>query len=510
MNAFVGLLVTSAALAAAQVNTPAATQLIKFKEAIGPFGGQLTTSSGMPCQQCQTYSLDKPIMTNDFLMDNLFNFARERIPERVVHASGACGFGYFELTQDMSHITKADFLNGVGKKTPISVRFSLTLGNKGTPDLFLGIRGFSIKFYTREGNFDMAMFNTPVSPFKDPLDAHVTRAFRNNPATNLPDSNMLWDGITRRPEFIHAMSYVFSGWGQPAGYRHMSGFSAHTFQFENKCGDAHFVKMSFIPVAGIKNFDSKEGNIMNAEDPRYLASTMYNEIASGNPLEWTVNFQILNMTDYKKLGATIFDATRIIDEKEYPFVPVGKLVLDRNPTNFFAQCEQLAFCPCRVVPGILGAPDKLYEARRMNYRDAQNYRLGGNHNNIPVNCPFMSENPLNTYNRDGVPPVLDNGGDAPNYFPNSFSGPTAYDTHCSRLISIKEEKPYNMDQVQNLFANIFTEHEKDQLVNNVVPLLRFASPRIQTNAVKLFKTANEVVGRKIEEALKKLNMTEIP
>ncbi|XP_052744846.1 catalase-like [Bicyclus anynana] len=504
MIAFVGLLLTTAALTAAQVSTPAATQIIRFQEAIGPFGGQLTTSSGMPVEQCQTYSLDKSIMANDFLMDNLFNFARERIPERTVHAPGMCGYGYFELTRDLSHITKADYLNGVGKKTPIAVRFSITLGSKGTPDLVLGARGFSIKYYTREGNFDMAMFNIPVSSFKDPLDAHGTRASRNNPATNLPDPDMAWDTITLHPEFLHAMSFLFAGYGQPAGIRHITGFSAHNYQLENKCGETHFAKMSFIPVAGIKNLDPAEASKLNAENPHYMATTMYNEIASGNPIEWTVNFQIFNMTDYKKLGAQIFDTTRTVDDKKYPYIPVGKLVLDRNPTNFFAQCEQLAFCPCRVVPGILGAPDKLYEARRMNYRDAQNYRLGGNHNNIPVNYPYMSVNPLNTYNRDGVPPVLDNGGDAPNYFPNSFSGPTAYDTQCSRLISIEEEKPYNMDLVQNLYANVFTEHEKELVVNNVVAQLKRVNvPRVVVKAVELFKIANEEVGRKIEEGLKK-------
>ncbi|XP_023948221.2 catalase-A-like [Bicyclus anynana] len=501
MNAFVGLMVATAALAAAQQTTPAANQIVEFQKAIGPFGEQLTTSSGMPVEQCQTYSLDKSIMTNDFLMDNLFNFARERIPERTVHAPGACGYGYFELEHDLSHITKADFLNGVGKKTPCACRFSLTGGQKGSPDSTMDTRGFSVKYYTREGNCDMAMFNTPVSSFKDPLDAHGTRASRYNPASNLPDLNMAWDRITLRPQFLHVLSYVFAGWGQPASYRHISGFSIHTFQFENSCGETAFGRFNYIPVEGIKNLDSDVAKNMTAQDPHYMATGMYNDIASGKPLEWHVNLQIFNMTDYKKLGVQIFDVQRTIDEKLYPYIRIGKLVLDRNPTNYFAECEQLAFCPCHMVPGMLGAPDKLYESRRFVYRDAQNYRLGVNHNNIPVNCPYMSVNPLNTYNRDGVPPVADNGGDAPNYFPNSFSGATAYDTHCSRLISIKEERPYNMDQVQELYKNILTQHEKDQIVKNVGAQLVKVTRRLQKKAVELFRTAHKETGDRIAEYL---------
>ncbi|XP_045764341.1 catalase-like [Maniola jurtina] len=428
------------------------------------------------------------------------NLVRERTPERAVHGQGTGAFGFFEVTHDISHICKADFLKKVGQKTPIAIRFATSGGSRGSADLVLDNRGYSVKFYTREGNFDIAGFNTPVAPFKDPLDGHIiTRSARANPATNAPDANMALDRATLVPESLHMLMYTYSGRGIPASYRNMPGFSVHTYQVENENGDQYFIRCHFLPDGGIKYMKAEEARQIRADDPHYLTKDLYRAIENGDYPSWTFSVQILTETDVENEGPGVFDLTKIIPEDRYPLHEVGKFVLNRNAKNFFAEVEQLAFCPCNLVPGIHGAPDKVYEARRLIYRDAQVYRLGGNVFNIPVNCPFLVQ--THTYNRDGMPPV--SGGEGPNYYPNSFNGPEPFvPKHSTGLINIIEKDGAdNFDQAGDLYANILTEEERSTLIKNIVSKLKTATHFLQKRALELFTSINQDFGDRLKQEM---------
>ncbi|XP_069354736.1 catalase-like [Maniola hyperantus] len=462
----------------------------------------LTTSGGAPvCYADATSALNTNLINNEHFLGMMSNLVRERTPERAVHGQGTGAFGFFVVTHDISHICKADFLKKVGQKTPIAIRFATSGGNKGSADLVLDNRGYSLKFYTREGNFDVAGFNVPVSPFKDPLGGHIiTRTARLNPATNAPDANMAWDRATLVPESLHQLMYTYSGRGIPASYRNMPGYPVHTYQVENENGDQYFIRFHFLPDAGIKYMKAEEARKIRADDHHYLTKDLYRAIGKGDFPSWTCKVQILTEADVENEGAhNVFDITKIIPEDRYPLYEVGKLVLNRNAKNFHAEIEQLAFCPCNVVPGIYGAPDKVYEARRLIYRDAQVYRLGGNVFNIPVNCPFQTK--AYTYNRDGVPPV--SGGDGPNYYPNSFNGPEPYKCeHSKGLIKIVEKSgANNFDQARDLYANKLTEEERTTLIQNIVSKLKSVTPSIKKRALKLFTTIHQDLGARLKQEM---------
>ncbi|XP_023936912.2 catalase-like [Bicyclus anynana] len=433
-------------------------------------------------------------------MDMMTHLARERIPERIVHAKGAGAFGYFESTKDISHICKADFLKK-GTKTPVAMRFSTSRGFRGSNDLDLDVRGFAVKFYTREGNFDVPGFNTPIYLYKEALHSlPIFHTSRRNPATNALDANMLWDMITLIPESIHMMMFVFAGYGLPKSYVYMPGFGIHTYQVENKKKEQYFIRFHFLPDGGIKTLSSEEGVQRGAMNSDILTIDLYGRIANKTYPSWTVSIQILTLDDVKKEGPKIFDVTRTIPLKKYPLHKIGKIVLDRNPKNFFAEVEQMAFCPNHLVPGIVGAPDKLFESRRIAYRDTQLYRLGGNFNSIPVNCPFQVE--THTYNRDGVPPTGDNQRGVPNYYPNSFHGPAPVMTkHCSSLISIVETEAYNFDQAAEVYAEEFTDKQRAELIKNVVFALSTVVEPIQFRALRWFTKIHHEFGSLVAQGL---------
>ncbi|CAH2267541.1 jg18559, partial [Pararge aegeria aegeria] len=414
---------------------PVADQLIKYKNSTPDPIGVLTTSSGAPVPHNATSTLNTPLLRNKWFLDSLIQLFRSRTPERLVHAKGTGAFGHFEATHDISHICSASFLKK-GKKTPVAVRFSTSAGQRGSTDLVMDARGFAIKFYTDEGNFDIPGFNTPMFSFKDPLHFHTSvQTARRNPATNVLDSNMSWDMFTKIPETLHIMILLFSGRGQPARYQNMPGFGIHTYQVTNVTGGIRHLRWHIEPNAGIKNLTPEKADNISITNPDFLTTDLYQAISNGKYPSWTVSVQVVNENDMKKNASIICDPTKVLSKDKYPLQPIGQMTLNRNPKNFFAEIEQLAFCPGNLVPGIDGAPDKLFESRLLAYRDAHNYRLGANFNKIPVNCPFQV-NAL-TYNRDGVPPVGDNEGGAPNYYPNSFNGPEPYTPkHYSPLITI--------------------------------------------------------------------------
>ncbi|XP_039749187.1 catalase-like [Pararge aegeria] len=481
---------------------PVKNHMLEFKENTdGPIG-MLTSSGGAPIPYCEaTNSLNNRLINNEFFMDAITHVNRERIPERVVHAKGTGAFGYFEVTHDISNICKADFLNDVGKKTPIAVRFSTTQGSRGSSDLNREVKGFSIKFYTEEGNLDLIGFNTPMYTFKDPIRfPNFVHATGRNPGTFLFDRSTFWDVITLNPESMFLFLRVFSDYGIPASYVNMPGFPIHTFQVVNKNREIHFVRFHILPDAGIKNLMSAEARNISSFDPDYVSRNLYQQIGKGEFPSWTVSVQILSKADVKRMGYKAFEVSRVIPTKDFPLHPIGKIVLDKNFNNFHAQIEQLAFCPSNLVPGILGGPDIMYESRRFAYRDAQSYRLGGNFKKIPVNCPFQT----NTYtiNRDGVGPVGSNEEDVPSYYPNSFNGPEPNsESHCSSLIKIYEEKAYNFDQAAEFYANELTSDEKTRLIENLVFELQPAVKMIQEKTIKLLTTIHPDLGNRVAKQM---------
>ncbi|CAH3986897.1 unnamed protein product [Pieris brassicae] len=483
------------------VKDPAANQLIMFKErTTGPIG-IMTTSAGGPIEHKDTNTLNSRLIFNEFFMESVTHTVRERIPERVVHAVAGGAFGYFEVTHDITHICKAKLFSKVGKKTPVAARFSPVVVERGGSDTSRDARGFAVKFYTEEGNFDIVGFNTPMFLYKDPvIFPTFVHSLKKNPASNLFDANSFWDFLTLQPETFHMFLLVFGDRGIPDGYHHMPGFGIHTFEVVNEHGTKYFVRFHFIPDAGIKNLRSEEAKKISAEDADYNTRLLYRSIANGDFPSWTVSLQILSLEDVKNARIDVFDVTKVLPLDEYPLTPVGKMVLNKNAVNYFAEIEQLAFSPGNLVPGILGGPDKLFEGRRLAYREAQHYRLGANFNKIPVNCPIQSK--VFEYNRDGRPPLKDNGQDIPNYYPNSFNGPVPYKDHKRvELLHIFEEDPNNFDQARELYTNEMTTEERRRLVENVLYRLAPAAKFLQERAVKIFYIIHPDLGSKIEQGL---------
>lgn len=462
--------------------------------------GLLTTSSGAPVAKCQaTSTLNTNLLQNSYAMEALAHLSRERIPERAVHAKGTGAFGHFTVTNDMSHICKASFLKK-GAKTRVAVRFSTSAGNLGTSDMNLDSKGFAVKFYTKEGNFDVVGFSTPMFLSKEPLHGHTivhTTSGRRHPSSHLWDATMVWDFITLVPEALYINMYLFAGRGHPASFRHIAGFSIHTYQFENEKGDISFARMHFEPDQGIKTITADEAEKIGAKNPDHFVQDLYESIANGSYPSWTMYLQIIPKADALKSPDKFFDITRTVCKEKYPLHKVGHLVLDRNPKNWHAEMEQIAMCPCHVIPGIPGAPDKAFELRSFVYRDTQMHRLGANYNRIPVNCPLRAF----TYNRDGAPPLGDNEGDAPNYYPNSFNGPEPYESkRCPKLVQIKESKAYNLDQATELY-NEFTDEQRDVMIKNMASQLKTVHKYMQDKALNLFKQVHEDFAYRMAMAL---------
>lgn len=462
----------------------------------------MTTSAGAPIEYTDArVTLNRRLIFNEYFMDSLTHLVRERIPERLVHAKAGGAFGYFEVTHDITHICNAKMFSSVGKKTPVAVRFSPVVVERGGIDTSRDARGYAVKFYTEDGNFDMVGFSTPMYVYKDPLlFTAFVRAQKRNPATNLIDGNMLWDFLTLNSESLHMFMLVFSDRGIPDGYRHMPGFGIHTFEVVNKYDEKYFIRFHFTPDAGVKNLFTEEARKIAAVDPDYATRDLYRAIGNGDYPSWTVAVQVLTLDDVKHAGFDVFDVTKVLPLDRYPLTPLGRMVLNKNPLNYHAEIEQLAFNPANLVPGILGGPDKVFEARRLAYRDAQYYRLGANFNKIPVNCPIQAA--VLAYNRDGGPPVKDNERDRPNYYPNSFNGAVEYkDKNRVELLEIYQDPPNNFEQVTELYVNEFSKEERNRLIENILYSLGPAAKFLQERAVKLFTLVHPDLGYRIKQGL---------
>jgi catalase len=382
----------------------------------------LTTAFGAPVpnnQDSLTAGPRGPLLAQDvWLNEKLANFVREVIPERRMHAKGSGAFGTFTVTHDISKYTRAKFLSEVGKKTEMFARFTTVAGERGAADAERDIRGFALKFYTEEGNWDMVGNNTPVFFLRDPRKfPDLNKAVKRDPRTNLRSATYNWDFWTLLPEALHQVTIVMSDRGIPKSYRHMHGFGSHTYSFINADNERYWVKFHFITQQGIENLTDDEAADLVGKDRESNQRDLYDAIERGDFPKWKMAVQIMPEADAEKVPYHPFDLTKIWPKADYPLIPVGEFELNRNSENFFLDVEQSAFSPSNLVPGISVSPDKMLQARLFNYADAQRYRLGVNYQQIPVNaarCPVFSNH------RDGQGRVDDNYGGRPHYEPNSF------------------------------------------------------------------------------------------
>ncbi len=472
----------------------------------------LTTAFGIPVDDDQnslTAGKRGPVLMQDFhLLEKLAHFDRERIPERVVHAKGAGAHGYFEVTADVTKYTNAKFLAEVGKRTEVFVRFSTVGGEKGSADTARDPRGFAIKFYTEEGNYDLVGNNTPVFFIRDPLKfPDFIHTQKRNPGTNLPDPDMFWDFLSLTPESIHQVTILFSDRGTPASFRFMNGYSSHTYKWYNAKNEFVWVQYHFKTDQGIRNLTREEARRLAGEDPDHATRDLHRAIERGEHPSWTLEMQILTPEQAEDFKWDIFDITKVWPHAEVPPIKVGRLVLDRNPVNYFAEVEQAAFCPGNLVPGIAVSPDKMLQARVFSYHDTHIHRLGPNYHLIPVNSPKNA--PETSYQRDGFMRVDANGGDGPNYWPNSFGGPAPDPKAAEPLFDVSGQAgryPYthpNSDFVQpgTLFKKVMSDIDRDHLVGNIVDHLGKAQKRIQLRQTALFFKADPEYGRRVAKGL---------
>ncbi|RJO71896.1 MAG: catalase [Myxococcales bacterium] len=472
----------------------------------------LTTSAGMPVDN-DLHSLtagDKgPTLIQDIhLLDKLAHFDRERIPERVVHAKGAGAYGTFEVTHDLSTYTRARFLSQVGKRTEVFARFSTVGGEKGSADSERDPRGFAVKFYTEEGNYDFVGNNTPVFFIRDAMKfPDFIHTQKRLPASNLKDPDMVWDFLSLTPESIHQVTVLFSDRGTPFSYRHMNGFSGHAFMWYNAKGEYWWVKIHFKTEQGVKSLTREEATKLAGEDPDHATRDLFQSIAKGDAPAWKVYAQIMTPEQAKSYRFEPFDITKVWPHKDFPLQPFGRMVLDRNPQNYFAEVEQSAFSPGNFVPGIGPSPDKLLQGRLFSYHDTHRHRLGPNFHLLPVNSPKAAKE--NSYQRDGFMRSDANGGGGPNYWPNSFGGPTpdpavaAPPVDVGGMAARYEYKAGDVDFVQagDLFRKVMNEAERARLVGNIVAHLGNARKRLQLRQTALFYKADAEYGERVAKGL---------
>lgn len=472
----------------------------------------LTTNQGIPVDSDQeSLSTGVPgvtLMQDVHLIEKLAHFGRERIPERVVHAKGAGAHGYFEVTHDVSKYTRAAFLNKIGKKTDVFVRFSTVGGERGSADAERDPRGFAVKFYTEEGNYDLVGNNTPIFFIRDAIKfPDFIHTQKRNPVNNLKDPNMVWDFFSLTPESLHQATILYSNRGTPQSHRFMHGFGSHTFLWYDKEGEYVWVKYHWRCEQEIKNFTGAEATEIKGKDPDNATRDLYESIAKGEFPSWRLEVQIMTPEQAEQYRFDPFDVTKVWYNKDFPRIPVGRMVLNKNPENYFAEVEQVAFAPSNFVPGIGPSPDKLLQGRLFSYQDTHRHRLGTNFHQIPINAAKASS--VNTYQRDGYMSVDGNGGGEPNYYPNTMGGSTP--DASIKMPQIKVEgviarhqiplKDSDFEQPGELFRRVLNDYEKEHLIINITDSLSQALERLQYRQTALFYKADENWGKRIAEKL---------
>ncbi|MCX2480220.1 catalase [Pedobacter sp. MC2016-15] len=442
----------------------------------------LTTASGRPYtehENTQSVGNRGPLLLQDFILhEKMAHFNRERIPERVVHAKGTGAYGKFTVTHDISKYTKAKIFNQIGKECKIFLRFSTVGGEKGSADSERDPRGFALRLYTEDGNWDIVGNNTPIFFIKDPKKfSDFIHTQKREPRTNLKSPTMMWDFWSLNPESLHQVMILMSDRGTPYSYRHMDGFGSHTFSMINAENERVWVKFHFKTQQGIQNFTGPEADSMRTQDMDHAQRDLVEAIDNQEFPKWSVKIQVMTEEEAQTFRWNPFDLTKVWPHGEFPLIDVGEIELNQIPKNYFAHVEQSAFAPTNQVDGIGFSPDRMLQGRILSYPDAARHRLGVNYEQLSVNaCPFMTNN----YHRDGAMRFDDNGEDSPNYFPNSFGDVVpdqsykepAQELHSSTADwydrNAGEGDNDHYTQPGNLYRNVMTEADRNNLINNIV------------------------------------------
>jgi catalase len=475
-----------------------------------------TTDGGSPAgsdEYSLTLAANGPVLLHDaYLIEKLAHFVRERVPDRVYHVKGGGAFGYFEVTHDVTPWTKAAFLGKVGKLTPMLTRFSSVAGEEGYADSDRDVRGFALKFYTEEGNYDMVGNNTPVFFVRDPMKfPDFIHSQERMPDSGLRSNNMQWDFWTLSPESAHQVTILMSDRGTPRSWRHMHGFSSDTYMWQNAGGERFWVKYHFRTEQGIENFTDAEASAMRAEDLDCHRRDLWEAIARKDNPVWRLEVQVMPFQDAASYRFNPFDVTKVWPHRDYPLIPVGRMVLDRNPENFFAQIVQAGFDVANFVPGIGPSPDRMVLGRMFAYADSQRYRNGTNYAQLPVNQPVDA---VHNYNKDG-PMRYRHSGSQPVYAPNSYGGPSADPQRFrdpSWLVEAGEimrtaYEPHKDDndfvQPGTLYRDVMTPTDREHLATNIVVHLGQQVERfIQERAVNdYWAKVDRDLGARVAEGL---------
>ncbi|KIP11279.1 hypothetical protein PHLGIDRAFT_83711 [Phlebiopsis gigantea 11061_1 CR5-6] len=471
-----------------------------------------TTSNGAPVAEpyaAQRVAANGPLLLQDFnLIDSLAHFARERIPERVVHAKGAGAHGYFETTHDVTDLSCASLFASVGKKTPVTVRFSTVGGELGSADTARDPRGFAVKFKTDEGNLDLVCNNTPVFFIRDPTKfPHFIHTQKRDPETHLKDPDMFWDYFSLNPESIHQVMILFSDRGTPVGYHHMHGYSGHTFKFVNKEGGFHYVQIHFRIQGGFQTLDNATAGRLAGENPDFGIEAMHNDIAAGKYPTWDVYVQTMTSEQAESFRYNILDLTKVWPHKDFPLRPVGRMVLNENPRNYFAEVEQAAFSPSHLVPGIEPSADPVLQSRLFSYPDTHRHRLGVNYQQLPVNKPLV---PIANFQRDGYM-AFDNQATRPNYqsslVPLTYK-PKPYEQvkHESWLghanVDLSFITELDFEQPRALWEKVMDDTQREHFVGNVAGHFgNVKSAAVKERQLSVFAAVSQDLADRISKAI---------
>jgi len=475
----------------------------------------LTTSAGAPVadnQNAMTAGPRGPVLIQDYqLVEKLAHQNRERIPERVVHAKGWGAHGTFTVTHDITKYTKAKIFSEVGKKTEMIARFSTVAGELGAADAERDVRGFALKFYTEQGNWDLVGNNTPVffvrDPYKFPDFIHTQK---RHPRTNMRSATAMWDFWSLSPESLHQVTILFSDRGLPIGVRHINGYGSHTYSFMNAKNERFWVKFHFKTVQGHKHWTNAEAAVVVGKTRESTGEDLYNAIARGDFPKWRCQVQVMPEKEAEKTPYNPFDLTKVWPHGDYPMIDLGIMELNRNPDNYFAEVELAAFSPSNIVPGIGFSPDKMLQARVFSYADAHRYRLGTHYEALPINAPKCA---VNHYHKDGQMRFFQNFPNADAFYePNSFNGPVENPDFAEPPLKISGDAArYNhregnddYGQPRALF-NLFNKGEKERLFSNLAEAMQGVPKNIIERQLKLFDKVDPAYGKGVRDAIKKLN-----
>ncbi len=471
---------------------------------------KLTTAAGIPVgdnQNSLTAGPRGPLLVQDWqLFEKHAHFNRERIPERVVHAKGSGAYGTLTVTGDITRWTKARLFSRIGKQTPCFWRFSTVAGERGAADAERDVRGFAMKYYTEDGNWDLVGNNTPVFFVRDPYKfPDFIRTQKRDPKTNLRSPTSMWDFWSLSPESLHQVTILMSDRGLPQSFRHMHGFGSHTFSLIDRDNRRSWVKFHLKSMQGIANLTNAEAAHLVGDDRESHQRDLFTAIERGDHPKWRLCVQIMPEADADRTPYNPFDLTKVWPHRDYPLIEVGVVELNRNPENYFAEVEQASFSPANVVPGISHSPDKMLQFRIFAYGDAHRHRLGVNHESLPVN---RAHAPVNDYHRDGAMRFDGNGGGSVNYEPNSFGGPVEDPAFKEPPLAISgaadryDHRLGNDDYGQpgNLFR-LMSPDQKRQLFDNIAAAMQGVPEEIQRRQIAHFAKADPAYGQGVAERL---------